>query len=75
MQSFSGATLHSVGGRMVGATIDMEYAIPFDEQVEEFDKQNLSGETDRVHGEGKIVVDDSFEEYRPVGKVGNRVPR
>lgn len=80
---FSGALQVSTGalavtneaGRVIGATIDMGYAVPFADQVADFDEQNLSGLTDRVHGERDKFVDDLGQEAVVVGKIGSRVPR
>lgn len=67
--------VHDKAGRLVGGTIDMEMAVPFADQVEEFDRQNATGETDTFWEEETRVVDDLGQEGRVVGKVGSRVPR
>lgn len=82
-QPFSGALqvstgitgIHDKAGRLIGGTIDMEMAIPFADQVAEFDEQNLTGITDAVYGERDKYVDDLGQETVIVGKVGSRVPR
>jgi hypothetical protein len=81
--SFTGAlqvqtaatAIQDKSGRVLGATIDMGYAVPFDAQVEEFDEQNLTGETDAVYGETTRFVDDLQQEAVVVARVGSRVPR
>jgi len=67
--------IHDAAGRLIGGTIDMETATSFDSQVEEFDRQNLSGETDAFFDEATRFVDDLGQEMRVVGKIGSRVPR
>lgn len=67
--------IHDKAGRLVGGNIDMEMAVPFADQVEEFDRQNLSGETDAFFEEKTRFVDDLGQEGKVVGKVGSRVPR
>lgn len=82
-KSFTGALqvstgakgIHDKQGRLIGATIDMEMAIPFADQVAEFDEQNMSGITDAVYEESDRYVDDLNQETKIVGKVGSRVPR
>ena len=76
LQVSTGITgIHDKAGRLIGGTIDMEMAVPFDEQVAEFDEQNLSGETDAIFNERTKYVDDLGQETVVVGKVGSRVPR
>lgn len=67
--------IHNEDGRLIGATIDMEYALPFDEQMEDFDRQNLSRETPTFFEEVTKFVDDLGQEAVVVGKIGSRVPR
>lgn len=67
--------IHDAAGRLVGGTIDMEMAVPFADQVAEFDEQNRTGITDAVFGEKDRYVDDLGQETVVVGKVGSRVPR
>jgi hypothetical protein len=76
LQVDTGVTgIHDKAGRLIGGTIDMEMAVPFADQVAEFDEQNLSGETDTFFEETTRFVDDVGQEARVVGKVGSRVPR
>lgn len=60
LQVSTGVTgIHDKAGRLIGGHIDMELAVPFAEQVAEFDEQNSSGITDAVYGErNRHVVDD-----------------
>lgn len=75
--SFTGAPVVSMGalavpstnGRFVGATMDPEYMQGFQDQLDEFDEQNLSGVTENVHGETDRWVDDLDQETVVVGKV------
>ena len=50
--------IHDKAGRLIGGHIDMDLAVPFADQVAEFDEQNLTGITDAVHGERDKHVDD-----------------
>ena len=75
--SFTGAPVVSMGalaipsrnGRFAGATMDPEYMQGFQEQLDEFDEQNLSGVTENVQGETDRWVDDLDQETVVVGKV------
>lgn len=67
--------IHDEAGRLIGGTIDMEMAVPFADQVEEFDRQNLTGQTDTLFEESERVVDDLGQEGRIVRRIGSRVPR
>jgi hypothetical protein len=66
-------------GRLLYAHIDMAYATPFADQIEQFDRENLEGDTEArsFHGERiRHVGDVGFgSEGRVVGKVGSRTPR
>jgi hypothetical protein len=76
LQVDTGVTgIHDKAGRLVGGTINMESAVPFADQVAEFDRQNLTGETGTSFGEKEVFVDDLGQEVKVVGKVGSRVPR
>lgn len=76
--SFTGAPVVSMGalgipskvpGRFAGATMDPEYMQGFQDQLDDFDEQNLSGVTENVHGETTRWVDDLDQETVVVGKV------
>lgn len=78
--SFTGAmvvdmaatAIPSTTGRFVGATMDPDYARGFQEQVDEFDEQNLSGVTDAIYEEKDRWVDDLDQEVQVVSKVSKR---
>lgn len=65
--------IHDKAGRLIGATIDMDYALPFAEQVEEFDRQNMSGESSTFFEETDVVVGDHCNPDEDGG--GSSVPR
>lgn len=50
--------VHDAAGRLVGGILDMDNLEPFDQQVERFDRQNLSGVIAPVFGEDVCLVDD-----------------
>ena len=81
--SFSGAAqvdtgvrgIHDKAGRLLGGTIDMESAVPFVDQLADFDRRNLAKETDALFDERDRFVDDLGQETVVVGKIGSRTPR
>ena len=76
LQVHTGVTgIHDASGRLIGGTIDMEMAVPFADQVAEFDEQNRTGLTDTVYEERNKFVDDLGQECQVVMKIGSRVPR
>lgn len=62
----------STTGRFVGATMDPDYARGFQEQMNEFDDQNLSSTTEAIYGEKDHWIDDLDQEVQVVGKVSKR---